>query len=87
MISPFLYVDANLIAEKSKANVLSIELNPYSYCERLTAANSIKDKRVRYSWTQNLNDNLSHWRSNGTQFQGFVATELLLTADFGTIRK
>jgi ubiquinone/menaquinone biosynthesis C-methylase UbiE len=85
MISPFLFVDANLLVTKSPANVWSIELNPYSYCERLSKANATKNPYIRYSWTSSLNDSLNEWHSKSTQFQGFVATELLLTTDEKTL--
>ncbi|KAI6184074.1 Methyltransferase type 11 domain containing protein [Aphelenchoides bicaudatus] len=81
MISPFLYVNSNLILDKSAANVWSVELNPYAYCERLSIANSVANKRVRYSWNSNLNETLDYWRPKQAQFQGFVGTEMLISTD------
>jgi hypothetical protein len=81
LISPFLYVNSNLFLEKTAINVWSIELNPYSYCERLTVANLTGNKNVRYSWSSSLNDTLDYWRPKQAQFQGFVATEFLLSTD------
>lgn len=81
MISPFLYVNANVLLEKTATNVWSIELNPYSYCERLSLANLTGNKRVRYSWSSSLNDSLDYWRPKQAQFQGFIGTEFLLSTD------
>jgi hypothetical protein len=81
MISPFLYVNANTISEKSPASIWAIELNPYSYVERLTMANKIGNKRISYAWEPTLNNAFTYWQSKEVKFQGFVATEFLLSTD------
>lgn len=45
--SPYLHINAHLLAEKFNCNVWNVETNCQYYRTSLTKANTIKDQRVR----------------------------------------
>lgn len=55
-----------------------METNPFFYRTALTKANSLKDRRVRVSWNNNLKSALNFWKKSLTQanFHGVIATEI-----------
>ncbi|CAJ0576490.1 unnamed protein product, partial [Mesorhabditis spiculigera] len=86
VISPYCHVDSHRIAQKLSSNVWNVELDPYYYTTSLTRANTVKDKRVRYGWNENLQASVDYWKQRGGDFNALVATELLATNDAQSIR-
>lgn len=72
-------VNAHLIAEKHSCNVWAVETKPYLYRTSLSKANSAKDTRVRFTWTETLQRAVDYWNKRSARFHAFIGCETLAT--------
>uniref|UniRef100_A0A914VXE0 phosphoethanolamine N-methyltransferase n=1 Tax=Plectus sambesii TaxID=2011161 RepID=A0A914VXE0_9BILA len=73
-------VNAHLISEKYSCNVWAVETKPYYYRTSLTKANSSKDTRVRFTWTETLLRAVDYWNGRNAHFHAFVGCETFANA-------
>ncbi|CAB3405384.1 unnamed protein product [Caenorhabditis bovis] len=79
-VSPFVHVNAHLLAEKFHTNVWNVETVPEYYRTSLTRANHLRDQRVQFGWNEDLMSSLTYWQQRDASFDTIIATELISTA-------